>query len=87
MLIDYNYVEAKQINTPRAGVRVLDCFFSFFFSTKEAFPYLQTKTHTDPKDPKSQRVSVFWSKRRGGGGGGNKRKRQGSDSKGSNVAG
>ncbi|CAB1097592.1 unnamed protein product [Ectocarpus sp. CCAP 1310/34] len=49
----------------------------------EAFPYLQTKTCNDPKDPSSQRVSVFWSKRRGGGGG-RKRKRQGLDSHGGN---
>ncbi|CBN73915.1 conserved unknown protein [Ectocarpus siliculosus] len=52
----------------------------------EAFPYLQTKTCNDPKDPSSQRVSVFWSKRRGGGGG-RKRKRQGFDSHGGNDSG
>ncbi|CAM9172048.1 unnamed protein product [Ectocarpus fasciculatus] len=52
----------------------------------EAFPYLQTKTSNDPKDPSSPRVSVFWSKRRGGGGG-RKRKRQGLDSHGGNDSG
>ncbi|CAM9503668.1 unnamed protein product [Ectocarpus sp. 4 AP-2014] len=54
----------------------------------EAFPYLQTKTFNDPKNPSSQRVSVFWSKRRGGGGGGGrKRKRHGFDSHGGNDSG
>lgn len=53
---------------------------------EEAFPYVQTKTCNDPKDPSSQRVSVFWSKRRGGGGG-RKRKHQGLDSHGGNDSG
>ncbi|CAM9207029.1 unnamed protein product [Scytosiphon promiscuus] len=59
----------------------------------EAFPYLQTKTCSQPGDTKSQQVSVFWSRRRGGGGGGGgggagkKRKRQGSDSDGHHQGG